>query len=267
MTASNLAKLGMQVIIGCRNPHKANKAITYLKKVTGNPQIEYLPLDLSSLDSVVEFVDMFEEKQLPLNLLINNAGLFNQRGITTDGFELIFSTNYLGHFLLTQSLLNKLIYTENSCILMIASDLALKVSSLDWHKLTQRTPLNFLEAYSVSKLCLLLYSFKLSELIKNKQVRVNSIHPGFVQSNITIGHRLSKYLGIGISPEVSAEGIVNIVNNPKLATITGEFLNYKGEKMSLTSLAKDKQLANELWKKSKLWTEKYLNKISGDLIL
>lgn len=141
-------------------------------------------LDLSSLDSVRMFVRLFQEKQLPLHVLINNAGIFNTRGLTQEGFELIWGTNYLGHFLLTHLLLDKL-KSVSSRIIMVASNLALRPTSINWELLVKRTPLNFLELYAVSKLCLLLLTTELAQRLNRTNVTVNAVHPGFVWSNIS----------------------------------------------------------------------------------
>lgn len=204
MTAIGLARLGNHVFIACRSANKAAKAIDYIRQTTGNENVEFLPLDLASLDSVRKCVKLFNSYNLPLNILVNNAGIFNNRGTTKEGFELIWGTNYLGHFLLTYLLLENLQKAAPSRIIMLASDLALSPSGIDWNLLVKRTPLNFLKLYAVSKLCLLLLTRELSQRLNNSQVTVNAIHPGFVQSNITIWHRLSKYLGLGISSEAGA---------------------------------------------------------------
>ncbi|HLO47647.1 MAG TPA: SDR family NAD(P)-dependent oxidoreductase, partial [Kamptonema sp.] len=88
MTAVGIAKLGDRVFIACRSATKAAHAIEYIRRQSGNPQVEFLPLDLSSLDSVRNCAELFLSKQLPLHILINNAGIFNNAGTTKEGFEL-----------------------------------------------------------------------------------------------------------------------------------------------------------------------------------
>ncbi|MDF5718229.1 MAG: SDR family NAD(P)-dependent oxidoreductase, partial [Rhizonema sp. NSF051] len=77
MTAVGLAKLGNHVFIACRAANKAAKAIDYIRQTTGNQNVEFLPLDLASLDSVRTCVRLFNDKNLPLHILVNNAGIFN----------------------------------------------------------------------------------------------------------------------------------------------------------------------------------------------
>lgn len=247
MTARGLAKLGWRVIIACRSPVKANHAVTYLSQVTGNPHAEYFPLDLASFDSVSRCVELLASKGLSLDLLINNGGIFARRGITKDGFELTWGTNYLGHFWLTYLLLEKSLLCNSSRIVMIASDLALQAKPIDWWRLRRETPVNFLPFYNFSKLCLLSLTQQLSE----RGVSVNSIHPGFVQSNITLGHRLSKYLGLGISPEVSAQGIIDLATSSSWER--GKFFNYQGKEMPFSPLASDAAFGKQLWNQSLNW--------------
>ncbi|MBW4428971.1 MAG: SDR family NAD(P)-dependent oxidoreductase [Nostoc desertorum CM1-VF14] len=253
MTAIGLAKLGNHVFIACRSANKAAKAIDYIRQTTGNENVKFLPLDLASLDSVRKCVKLFNGYNLPLHILVNNAGIFNNRGTTNEGFELIWGTNYLGHFLLTYLLLEKLQKSAPSRIIMLASDLALSPSGIDWNLLVKRTPLNFLKLYAVSKLCLLLLTRELSGRLNNSQVTVNAIHPGFVQSNITIWHRLSKYLGLGISSEAGAYSTLACATSPNYQNISGKFLDSHAQEIILPEIAQNQELSQQLWECSLLW--------------
>jgi len=193
MTAVELVKQGNHVFIACRSEQKAQQAINYIIAQTNQGKVEFLPLDLASLDSIRACVNLFLERQLPLNILINNAGIFNQSGTTQEGFELIWGTNYLGHFLLTYLLLDKLKASAASQILFIASDMALWSKNLGWKLWIQKTPFNFLKLYADSKVCLLLLMrYLLENALNQTSVRINALHPGFVRSNISLSHRLSQ---------------------------------------------------------------------------
>ncbi len=254
MSAVGLAQLGYHVFLACRCVTKAEKAVNYIRSSTGNLNVEFLPLDLASLDSVRTFVQLFQQRNLPLHLLVNNAGVFNARGITKEGFELIFGINYLGHFLLTNLLLETLRHSAPSRIIMVSSDLALRPTSLKWESFVQKTPLNFLELYALSKLCLLILTQELTRRLENTHVTVNAIHPGFVQSNITLGHRLSKYLGLGISPQQSALGLLTCATSSAWASAKGKFFDHEQNEIELPALAQDPQVARQLWERSCLWT-------------
>ncbi|MEY3869371.1 MAG: hypothetical protein RLZZ338_3262 [Cyanobacteriota bacterium] len=252
MTSVGLAKLGYHVFIACRCQKKATSAIAYIRQTTGNQNIEYLPLNLASLESVRHCVKLFKERNLPLHILVNNAGIFYGRGLTEEGFELIWGTNYLGPFLLTYLLLDKLQESAPSRVIMVSSDLALKPTQINWGLFVKETPLNFIELYNQSKLCLLLLTRKLAQELTN--ITVNAVHPGFVQSNITIGHRFSKYLGFGISPEKGAYSSLLCATSPEFELITGNFFAQTGKEITLPILAQNTHLCQELWEKSLLWT-------------
>ncbi len=254
MTAVGLAKLGAHVFIACRSGRKAARAVNYIRLVSGNANIEFLPLDLASLDSVRTFVQLFEQRNLPLHILVNNAGIFNKTGLTQERFELIWGTNYLGHFLLTTLLLPKLKNSAPSRIIIVASDLALRPKSINWELLLKKTPLNFIQLYSISKFCLLLLTTELSRKLNNTNVTVNAVHPGFVQSNITIWHRLSKYFGFGISPEEGAYSTLICATASEMEGISGKFFDRRAREIPLSKVAQDVKLAQELWERSCLWT-------------
>src|SRR5258706_14902987 len=104
-TAIGLAKAGYAVVIGGRNRNKGLAVVEEIKKASGNPNIELLEIDLSSLKSVRKAAEEFKQSHSHLQVLINNAGVFlRKREETEDGFEKTFQTNYLSHFLLTQLL-------------------------------------------------------------------------------------------------------------------------------------------------------------------
>jgi NAD(P)-dependent dehydrogenase (short-subunit alcohol dehydrogenase family) len=252
MTSVGLAKLGHHVFIACRSQKKATSAIAYIRQTAGNQNIEYLPLNLASLESVHHCVKLFKERNLPLHILVNNAGIFDARGVTEEGFELIWGTNYLGHFLLTYLLLDKLSESAPSRVIMVSSDLALKPTGINWDLFVKETPLNFIELYNQSKLCLLLLTRQLAQKLTN--VTVNAVHPGFVQSNITISHRLSKYLGLGISPQKGAYSSLLCATSPEFELITGKFFDQTGKEITLPILAQNNDLCQELWEKSLFWT-------------
>ncbi|KAL8244808.1 hypothetical protein R6Q59_011066 [Mikania micrantha] len=111
-TARVLAKRGVRVIMPARNLKAAEEMKDSISSEFPDSEIIVLTLDLSSLRSVRNFVAEFEALNLPLNLLINNAGKFSHRHrLSEDGIETTFATNYLGHFLLTKLLMKNMIET------------------------------------------------------------------------------------------------------------------------------------------------------------
>ncbi|NJL91684.1 MAG: hypothetical protein HC916_19330, partial [Coleofasciculaceae cyanobacterium SM2_1_6] len=174
-------------------------------------------------------------------------------------------------------ILEKLQTSTPSRIVMVSSDLALKPTAINWDLFTKTTRLNFLEAYNQSKFCLLILTNYLAQYLQQaksinqdnqvqatqiqanqanqaNQVTVNAVHPGFVRSNITIGHRLSRYLGLGISPEQGAYSSLLCATSPSFASVTGKFIDPKGKEIILPDFIKNQDLGQELWERSLAWT-------------
>ncbi|KAG6407588.1 hypothetical protein SASPL_130581 [Salvia splendens] len=114
-TARVLAKRGARLVLPARSFKAAEETKGRILAEFPGSEIIVMGLDLSKLDSVRRFVAEFESLNLPLNLLINNAGKFSyDHGVTEDGIEMTFATNYLGHFLLTKLLMKKMTETAKT---------------------------------------------------------------------------------------------------------------------------------------------------------
>jgi len=190
--AIQLAEMGAHLIFGCRSEAKTQPVIAEIKAKTGNEQIEFIPLDLLSLASVNAFVETFKAKDLPLHLLINNAG-----GavvcLTEYGVDGTFGSNHVGPVLLTLGLLDILKRTENSRVIFVASIVAGAAKGLPWERIHTMIPLglsNPVESYSYAKLANILGAKVLAEKIKEEerggdlQPLVFSLHPGVVATDV-----------------------------------------------------------------------------------
>ena len=102
-----LARAGAEVIIAGRNPAKGAEAVTKIRAQTPAATVRFEQLDLDNLASIQAFGQRMQAEHRRLDLLINNAAVMTppNRQLTSDGFELQFGTNYLGHFALTAHLL------------------------------------------------------------------------------------------------------------------------------------------------------------------
>jgi len=105
--AIKLASLGAQLLILSRASSKTDAAISEIKKLSGNNNIQAIPLDLSDLSSVRACAKEISSKVSKLDVLMNNAGVMAipSRELTKDGFEKQLGVNHLGHFLLTNELM------------------------------------------------------------------------------------------------------------------------------------------------------------------
>lgn len=263
-----LAHQGCRIFIACRSTIKANRAIAIIQAKTNNPNIEALPLDLASLDSVRACAAQFCARQLPLDILVNNAGVFQGRGTTAERFEYIWGTNYLGHFLLTDLLRDRL--TPTSRILAIASDVAYRPRQFDWDTFTQPTPWNFIHLYGLSKLSILLFVRELDRRLRqddtsdtsdttnrHTEITVNALHPGFVRSNITLGHQIAQLVGVGVHPDDVAQSAIAMLTDPAWQTTSGTFVDRHLQPLPWPTLATDPQRSAELWQRSQAWTGRH----------
>jgi NAD(P)-dependent dehydrogenase (short-subunit alcohol dehydrogenase family) len=99
-TALALARRGAAVVMACRDEGRAASALKALLGAVpeAKERVETRPLDLASLASVKNFAESITD---PVDVLVNNAGLMAiPRRTTTDGFEMQFGVNHLGHFAL-----------------------------------------------------------------------------------------------------------------------------------------------------------------------
>lgn len=193
-TARVLAKRGATVVIPARNLHAAEEVKARILNESPEAKIIILELDLTSFTSVRKFVIQFESLDLPLNILINNAGSYcNKFELSKDGFEMTFATNHLGPFLLTKLLLEKMIETAEKTgiegrIVNVSSEMHrfCGKEGISFHQLTNPKSYNGNRAYGQSKLANILHVKELTARLKRMKANVtaNALHPGVVKTNL-----------------------------------------------------------------------------------
>ncbi|CAL5036458.1 unnamed protein product [Urochloa decumbens] len=196
-TARVLAKRGARLVLPARSLKAAEDARARLRCECPGADVVVLPLDLSSLASVRRFVASFLDLGLPLNLLINNAGKYADRfAVSEDGVEMTFATNYLGHFLLTRLLLEKMAETARETgvegrIVNVSSTIHSWFAGDDalgyLDRVTRRKiPYDPTKAYALSKLANVLHTRALADRLRemNANVTANCVHPGIVRTRL-----------------------------------------------------------------------------------
>ncbi|XP_077995638.1 retinol dehydrogenase 12-like [Glandiceps talaboti] len=180
-TAFELARRGARVILACRNKEKGAIVADEITAETGNDDVLCMHCDLASLQSVRYFAQEFCNSEERLDILINNAGLLKDHELTEDGYDIVFSSNYLGHFLLTNLLMDKLKENGSSRVINISSDMYMfgKINLNNLGANTDRT-----KAYSNSKLCNILFTHQLAKVLKGTGVSTFSLHPGIIDSDL-----------------------------------------------------------------------------------
>ncbi|MBN1215794.1 MAG: SDR family NAD(P)-dependent oxidoreductase [Candidatus Lokiarchaeota archaeon] len=182
-----LARKGAQVIMACRNLDNSEKAKEKILSEYPNVKIDIIHLDLANLSSIREFVTKFQEKYSRLDILCNNAGIFQApQQKTVDGFELHFGTNHLGHFALTGLLIEMIIETINSRIITMSS-WGHKFGEIHFDDLDLDKNYSKGKAYAQSKLANLLFAYELQRKLEFKRriVLSNASHPGWTRTKLS----------------------------------------------------------------------------------
>lgn len=187
-TALALAAAGAKLTLTGRNVSKGQEVVAEIQARYKQADVEFMPLDLSSLSKVAAFAEQFRQKYPSLDVLINNAGVMAPptRNATEDGFELQFGSNYLGHFALTAHLL-PLLRKGNKPRVVSLSSIAHKnfasihFDDLNWQKKYQSWP-----SYAQSKLAMLMFAFELQRQsdANGWGILSTASHPGFARTGL-----------------------------------------------------------------------------------
>jgi retinol dehydrogenase 12 len=185
-TATALAQAGGRVFMACRSASAGEAAVDAIKASTESGAVSLLPLDLASLDSVRSCAATFLAREEPLHVLVNNAGVAGQRGLTADGFEAHFGVNHLGHFAFTSLLLERLKASgPGARIVNVSSEAHYSAHGVDFDALRRPSrSLTGMREYAVSKLCNVLFTQELARRLSGTGVSSYALHPGVVASDI-----------------------------------------------------------------------------------
>jgi NAD(P)-dependent dehydrogenase (short-subunit alcohol dehydrogenase family) len=278
--AKNIAKTDKDsfLVLACRNPEKAKIAANLIAKETANGNITALELDLASLESVRNFASTFSNSDYPpLYAIVCNAGLQTVNGIkyTKDGFEATFGVNHLGHFLLVNILLEKIVDTGR--IIFVSSDthdplqktgmpepIYDKAEFLAYPNKSNVT-LSGTERYTTSKLCNIYCAYELDERIKynGKNISVNAFNPGMMPgTGLARDYDLiARFVWKYIFPVLtlfkrnvntvrkSGRSLASLVINTKLEGVTGKY--FDGTKqINSSKLSYNIENRKDLWRSS-----------------
>jgi NAD(P)-dependent dehydrogenase (short-subunit alcohol dehydrogenase family) len=255
-TARVLADRGATIIMICRNKERGETALRELKEKTGSDKIELYLADLTEPDTIHDVVDKFKENHSRLDVLINNAGLtINEREITSLGYERTFATNHLGHFLLTQLLLDILKQSKPSRIVNVSSAVH-TTANLKFNDINQKKHYRGYLAYANSKLANLLFTYELARRLEETGVTVNALHPGFVRTNFGKGGRnwilkaIFKFARIfAISVEKGAKTSIYLASSPEVEDVTGKYF-VKCKPVRSSNASYDLEAQKRLWQLS-----------------
>jgi NAD(P)-dependent dehydrogenase (short-subunit alcohol dehydrogenase family) len=169
-TSRALASVGAKVIVPAR---RVDVAMQELEGIA-----EVLSLDLADPKSVETFVKSFLETGLQIDILINNAAVMAcPKMPTSNGWDLQFAVNHIGHFILTKGLLPALQKSGNARVVTLSST-GHKLSGIRWNDLHFKDSYDKWESYGQSKTAASLLAVELDAQMKEKGIRAFAVHPG-----------------------------------------------------------------------------------------
>lgn len=251
-----LATMGATLVMVGRDAGRTERALEEVKRRSGSNDVSTLLCDFSSQAQVRALADAFRARHSRLDVLVNNAGSVNAtRTLTVDGLETTFAVNHLGYHLLTNLLLDLLEKSAPARIVNVASE-AHRQGVIDFDNLQfEKGGYGTLKAYANSKLANILFTRELSRRLAGKNVTVNCLHPGVVDTGIwDKSPWYYKPLILPaklffISAEKGGRTITHLAASDEVAKISGEY--FTRNRMTKSSrLARDESLARRLWDES-----------------
>lgn len=247
-TALDLIGKGAHVIIHGRDPERTGTLFEYMREVTGTDNLSAVSADLSSFAQVRAMSEELHKRFDRLDVLINNAGVYrNQRMLSHDGYELTFAVNHLAYFLLTGLVLDLLQAAPAARIINVASQA--HASQLDFENLQGERFYEGYDAYSRSKLCNILFTFRLAEMLSGTQMTANALHPGVISTKLL-------HEGWGGGGSHLGEGSrtsVYLASSHDVKGVTGKYFS-KQVVVNPATLTGDTGVQNRLWKESEKMT-------------
>jgi dehydrogenase/reductase SDR family protein 13 len=218
--------------------------------------VEVVGVDLGSLASVRAAAATIRASVDPIDLLINNAGIVSSRHrMSADGFELVFATNHLGPFLLTELLRSHL--AARSRVINVASAAHYRGALALERVADPQARYDAVAAYAQSKLANVLHSFALARRFAGTAVTANCLHPGVVATNL-----LPRWLQlvkpwitpVSFDAERGARTTLYLAQEPTLAACSGKYFDENHVIRAAAPAANQIALQEALWAASACWT-------------
>ncbi len=255
--ALRLAERGATVVLVARNRQKGEAVRAELQQRTGNPAIDLVLADLSSMESIQQGVADFKRRYSQLHVLVNQAGLVqNQRTVTVDGLETMFATNYLAYFALTHLLMDELKAAAPSRVLNVTGGIE-AAGTIDFDDLQSEKRFSWFKVLAQSKLADVLFTYELARRLEGTGVTANALNPGGVRTGLGKGAggvpEFFMKLGSLFFPdaEKAAARFVHLLEAPELEKVSGRYFGPDGRTEAKSSpRSHDGEVARRLWEVS-----------------
>jgi NAD(P)-dependent dehydrogenase (short-subunit alcohol dehydrogenase family) len=248
-----IARQGGRVVIAGRNPQKTEAIAAELRQTSGNPAVDFLVADLTSLAEVRRLAAEFTARYERLDVLVNNAGaFFMRREETAEGMEMTFALNHMSYYLLTNLLLNMLKASAPARVVNVASA-AESSARVDWDDLQLRRRYRSFEAYALSKRFNLYFTYELARRLDGSGVTANAVHPGSVATGIW-ANPFGRFNGLAKpltrlmmrSPEQGAETVIYLATSPEVERESGKYYVDRQPRFS-SRASQDPEAARRAW--------------------
>ncbi len=243
-TALRFLKEGYNVIVHGRSREKVFRTIDFIKKETNNSNIVPMYGDLRSHSEIIMMIDEISDHFDKIDILINNAGVFRpNKTLTEDGIEETIAVNYIAPFIISNLLLDLLYKAEKGKILNVVS--RLHSNSLNLEKLQVEKRYNGIKAYSVSKTCLIMFTYQLARSLEDRGVSVNCLHPGVIDTKLL----KAAFDSFGDTPSIGADHVFFAATDPSLDNVSGKYL--EDDRITPSNkITYDQGLQKKLWEKT-----------------
>lgn len=258
--AIRLAKMGASLVLLCRDRDRGETAMAEISLRSGNEDIDLVVADLASLRQVREAANAFLDSGRPLHVLMNNAGAIHmERSVTEDGVETTFAVNHLGHFLLTNLLMDRLRESGPARIVNLSSEahrIGYGDGRIAFDDLMGERHYGGWKAYGQSKLANILFTRELSRRLNPAEVTANAVHPGVVASQFGRNNRKgwmpwlqALYRPFARPSEKGADTAVWLAAAPENEGVTGKYFKDRKLRTPAPQACHDEDAAR-LWQVS-----------------
>ena len=260
-TACALAAMGATVVMTARNRAKGEEALAEVRRRSGNQSVELGDLDLSSFASIRAFAAGFLASHDRLDVLVANAGLIlDARTETAEGFETMFGVNHVGHFLLTDLLLDRLKASKPARVVVVSSFVhRVALGGLDRADLDAVGSFSGFNRYAQSKLANAQFALELARRLDGTGVTVNCLHPGSINSHFggdgdtgLMGGLIKVFGRVFLrSPKGGAKTSILLASStaPRIAETTGGYFSH-GRRWPPSRQARSVEAARWLWEET-----------------
>ena len=238
-TAEALVAAGAEVTLAVRRPDAGEEVAERIRRSPGNPKVHVAKLELSDLASVAAFVSAWTG---PLHILVNNAGIMANPEVerTSQGYEMQFATNFLGHFALTTGLHKALAAANGARVVSVSSNAHMYSPVIFDDPHFRFVPYAPFVAYGQSKTACILFAVEITRRWSAEGIFANALNPGAIPTN------LQKHIGPmktpperRKTPQEGAATSVLLATSPLLEGIGGRYFEDCNEAKLVTSRPTD----------------------------